>query len=241
MSDEQNEDQGTAEDPIKNLKAEVSRKLENQSKQMSELMQTNLRLSAQLNQMAQNAAPPPRQAVIEEEDEIDAFDAKSIKKAISRAVNTQVDHRANEFVQDQRRQGALQELGADYPELSDGNSALSRLAVQEFENLHPGMRATAEGYKLAVREAAAKLGLMTNSKRNNRNSDDSTNDDFTGLPGGGSSSGGSRRSEQKPKDSELHPDTLTSAELLGLDITDKKLVERLKKRSQRKNWSKYGG
>lgn len=240
MSDKDNEDTGTPEDPIKNLKAEFNRKLDHQSKQMTDLMAANVRLSTQLSQIAKPAAT---QAQHEEDDEeFDAYDPKSVKKAIDKAVNKQVGAKADEFMEQQRRQSALQELGVDYPELGDGNSDLSKLAVQVFETLNPNLRASAEGYKLAVREAAAKLGVMPMNKRNrnDRQDDDSVDEEFTSLPGRSGAAGSSNRASKK-KETELDPDTLASAQLMGLDTSDPKVVARLKKHAQRKNWGRYGG
>jgi hypothetical protein len=220
-------------DPVHNLKSEFNRKFQNTQAQLEAILAKNAELSAQLSQIAATRSQPEA----DREDELDVYDPKSIQKVINRQVTRQVEHAKSEVMEQQRGQQVLAQLAADYPELSDGTSDLSRMAVAQFQQLSPSVRASADGYRLAVREAASQLGLLPNSKRGRNDSQRRSDSEFTGLAGGGS--GSARSSQEKRKSQELDPGVAEAARVFGLDLSDPKRLDSLKKRTNRKNWGKY--
>lgn len=139
----------------------------------------------------------------------------------------------------QRQQQTNQIMGqllAEYPELSDTSSELSVKAVKIFSQLPPEYQNDPRAYKEAVRDAAAELGVIVKSKRVVKDDDGS----YTGGSSGGSgnSSNSSRRGGGKEKVSDA---TLEFAELVGLDIRDKKIVESIanREKARKKGWNRY--
>lgn len=200
------------------------------------LAQQNEKLSKQLEGMmaaiTQVAKPQPQ--VIESEDDLEVLAYKD-PKAYARKVQEQAEKRADALVNarlnaQQQTNAVLTQLTGDYPELADSNSELTRKAVEIYNSLSPAERQSPSAYKVAVRDAAAEVGLLPKSKRKQSSSDD--------FSFGGGSSQSSARGEGR-KGEQLSNETLAFAEALGMNIKDKAVVERLKSRAQRKNWNKY--
>lgn len=155
--------------------------------------------------------------------------AKAVKAQAAQQASQIVDQRIN---QQNQTQAVMGQLIGDYPELGDTTSDLSKRAVELYNQLPADLRSNPIAYKTAVRDAAAELGVLTKSKRKAANSDDGS------FSLGSNSTGSSQRGNQSKKD-DVDPRTLEMAERLGLNIKDPKVVDRLKQRSQRKNWGKY--
>lgn len=225
----------TQADPIKNLHAEFSRKT-------SKLTQENLRLSQQLEQVVsllQQQQAPSKAAASSQSEDGDLEDlAFSNPKAYAQKVTQRATQEASRVVsqqmqQQQQSQAVLNQLVNDYPELSDSNSELTTRAVEFYKQLSEQERTSPSAYKIAVRDAAADLGVLPKSKRKGGGSDDYTmsSSSSSGMSGG--------KSQNRQRDAEVEQKSLAFAKLLGMDINDKKVVERIKQRSQRKSWGSY--
>jgi hypothetical protein len=127
----------------------------------------------------------------------------------------QVQHRTNTV---------MQELGAEYPELSDINSELTQKALSALKTLPENEQATTAGYRYAVKQAAEELNVKPKSKR------PQVDEDFSG----GYGSGALRR---RAPGNKLAPDTEAFAQALGMDLEDPALKDRLIKRQQR-DWNR---
>lgn len=127
----------------------------------------------------------------------------------------------------QRQTGTLQELVSNYPELHDKNSTLTKRAVEIYDSLSPEEKSSPVAYKSAVYQAAAELDVVPVTKRK------TNTDDFTG----GSNRGGGGGNNKKEGD--LDPRTLEFAARMGFNVNDPKVVESLKTRSKRTNWTDW--
>ena len=160
--------------------------------------------------------------------------AQVVAEKASQAANATINL-ANQ--RQQQTNQVMTQLLADYPELSDAASELSVKAVQNFSRMDRASQQDPRSYKEAVRDAAAELGLLVKSKRVVRNDDDGS---YVGGTGGGNnnSSNGSNRSSKKEK---LSDATLEFAELVGLNIRDTKVVERIagREKARKKGWNRY--
>lgn len=200
------------------------------------LAQQNEKLSKQLESVmsAITQVAQPKQGVQESEDDLEVLAYKD-PKAYARKVQEQAEKRADAIVNarlnaQQHTNSVLNQLTSDYPELADSGSELTKKAVEIYNSLSPAEKQSPTAYKVAVRDAAAEVGLLPKSKRKQSNSDDFS---F----GGGSSTASSRAEGRKAE--QLSNETLAFAEAMGMNIKDKGVVERLKTRAQRKNWNKY--
>lgn len=201
------------------------------------LAQQNEKLSKQLESVMSAITQAAQPKVVEPTDQDDlevlAYkDPKAYAKKIQEQAAKQAEAIVNSRLNAQQHTNAvLTQLTSDYPELADSNSELTKRAVEIYNSLSPSEKQSPSAYKIAVRDAAADVGLLPKSKRKQSSSDDFS---FGGGSGGGASSRSEgRRSEQLPAE------TLAFAEALGMNIKDKAVVERLKSRAQRKNWNKY--
>lgn len=219
-------------DPIVNLKAEFSRKFESVN---NALAAQNQQLQAQLSQILSTMTAKQTESAGGQEKLSDLIynDPEKAASIIEQNVSTKAANTAVAAVADyQARQSALANLATQYPELSDSSSELSKKAVETYNALPARLKDTAEGYRMAIRDAAADLGILTASKREKKN--DSSNDDFT--VGGNNAA---RKSPVKSREGELSNSTLEIAKLMGLNTEDPKVMARLKERAKRTNYKKY--
>lgn len=222
MSDDNN---NTSKDPNADLLARTEA-----------LAQQNEKLSKQLESVlgAITQAQVPKQPQRVEEDDLEVLAYKD-PKAYAQKVKEQAARHAEELINSrlnaqQQTNNVLAQLTNDYPELSDSNSELTKKAVEIYNSLSPSEKTSPTAYKVAVRDAAAEVGLLPKSKRKAS----SDGDDFSfGGSSRGNREAGPKRGEQ------LSNETLAFAEALGMNIKDKNVVDRLKQRAQRKNWNKY--
>lgn len=238
MSTEETKGQGTEgtqdqnqSDPLLNLKSEMARKTE-------KLAEDNKKLSQQLaeiSQMLQSQRPQSTngsQSGDEDLEDLAYRDPKAYAKKVEERAAARADALINQRLNQQQQTNAiLNQLVSDYPELSDSSSELTLKAVEIYKSMSDDEKRSSSAYKIAVRDAAADLGVLPKAKRKA-----TANDDFA-LGSGSSGVGSPNRSGNRQ--TELGENTLAFAELMGLNIKDKKVVERLKQRSQRKNWGKY--
>jgi hypothetical protein len=117
------------------------------------------------------------------------------------------------------------EMSREYPEINS-NAKLMQEITNELKNVPESIRSTPAGYEMAILKAVSREGLTPKSKRSTVTVDD---DASMG------NRGGSQRRERAVKVSD---ETLAAAELMGLDINDKGVLERLQQNSNR-NYNRY--
>lgn len=220
----------TKPDPLKNLHSEFSRKTE-------KLAQENQKLSSQLSEVLQILnkntlkQAPSSQSADEDLEELAFKDPKAYAKRVKAEAAQEASTLVSRQIQAQQHsQSVLNQLVSEYPELNEASNELTLKAVENYKNMSDEDKRSAGAYKIAVRDAAAELGVLPKNKRKS-----TSNDDFA-LSGNASTSNpkGNKRGEV-----ELDQRTIAFAKLIGLNTDDKKVMESLKNRSQRKSWSKY--
>lgn len=224
---------GSDADPIKNIKAEMERKFSNITKQ---LQTQNEQLMQAITQVATPKKAPQKEAEVSE-DLVDLMYsdpgayarriAEMATSAATKQVSAQVN-RSNEV------NTTLQRMVSEYPELNDQGSEMYQKAIEIYNTLSEDEKQSASGVKLAIREAAADLGVVPVSKR--RRSED---DDFN-FGGNVSDNKGSANNKRKQRDEvKVSEDTLAFAQLLGRNIDDPKVKAGLEKASKRKDYGRY--
>lgn len=204
-------------DPLANLKAEFSRKMQN-------LEATNQQLARQLASISKPAAPAPSKKPISELIYENPEEAISIIKS---EVKTEIQESTRKVADFQQTMGRLYE---DYPELSNQQDPLYKRADEILQSIPEHERQQPMAIRAAVREAASELGVRPKSKR-----EPSPTDDFT-VTGSG---GGSNRPPSRRGEAELDPATIEFAQRCGLNTNDPELIKRLKGHASRKNWNRY--
>jgi uncharacterized coiled-coil protein SlyX len=213
MSDDQNTGTTTPEgsvapqqDEIKNLKAEMNRKLEN----------TNAQLAALLNELKQKSAPSAAQsspAKVSVFDDEEAY-ARRIKEETAREIESKLEARQ---AQQTKYQTVVNQLVSEYPEANDTSSELYKRAQEHYAQLDDSEKANPLALKAAVTSAAAELGMKPKSKRQ-KSSDD-------GFTMSSSSTGhGTKRKD------DLDQGQMDFARMMGLNVDDPKVRERIKSR-----------
>lgn len=225
MSDDQTSNNGEGAvqetDANQNLKAEFSRKFNNVETQLAEMAKANAQLQALLQNQQASSSPSTQ----ESEDIFDNPDAyvnrrvQAVEERIEKKIADR-DRRAAE------KQGALTTLTSQYPELNDSGSDLYKEAIKALQALPDEVRDTSVGYKTAVYQAAAELGIVAKSKRKSV----SASEDFT--------LGGSKPPVKSKGNSEIPADVLETARLFGQPVDDPEYLKRLAKTSKRTNWIK---
>lgn len=238
MSDQDNNEQDSSEseqstpDPVeilKNLKSEINRKLQNSDSRLEQLARQN----EMLTQALQGLARPQRSEMSEVDmEELAVSNPKAYQQILKKQIKDEVSKELGSTMQvEQQRQQILGQLVVDYPELKTGDSDLTQKAVAIYNSMSQSEQAMPSSYKIAVRDAAAELGLLPSSKRKSGSSEE-----WTGSGTRGSSSGTSPQSKKK---TEVDPRTLAFAQMVGLDVSKPEVVKNIEKRAQRKKWSRY--
>ena len=215
-----------ASDPIKQVKSEFSRKFDNLN---AELKAQNENMQAMLNQITQRLTPTKPSAPEKPVSELIFQDTDAAIARIKRDVKQEM---TGEMQRGQGVSQVIMELTAKYPEFKEDNSEVSKLAVNISKTLPAHMQGTPEGARMAMQQAVIEQGLLPMNKRKT-----SDTDDFS-LPG---STGTSAPRSQARKADEVDQKTLQLAQLLGVDIGDKKRLDGLKKASKRTNWNQFKG
>jgi rRNA maturation endonuclease Nob1 len=204
-----------AADPLKNLQAEMNRK-------MSNLEQANAQLLEQLKAMNQpKKAEAPKKVSVWEDEE--AY-ARSIREQTVREVEEKLSKREQENA---RQQQTIAALMADFPELSQGDHQLTTRAVEIYNSLDEEDKRSPLAYRAAVKDAALELGIKPKSKRQTGSQDDA-------YTLGGSSSG-----KPAKKSGDLDNRTAEFAALMGVDISKPEVKERLLKKHGRKSYNSW--
>jgi hypothetical protein len=202
-------------DPIKNLKAEMERKLGNVAdtlKKQNEALEAYMRAQAPASpkQVEENLedliySDPKRYAQIIEDRAV----AKAEERVLSK---TQKSNQIN---------NTIAALSQDYPELQSDGSELTKKALEIYKSLG---EEGAAAIRAAVREAAVELGVQPMSKRKNT-------DDYSF--GSGGNVGRQPRKEREP---ELDQETIDLARLLnegtGRDVNSPEFKKRLLEREK---------
>lgn len=218
MADEQSpqESQGTPEvDPLKNLKAEFSRKLDNVASELAEQRKINEQLLSSLR-------APVQQPQQKELSDLMYTDPEAYAAAIAAKAEKAVNEKL--AVRD-RQTSVIQQIVQEYPETADQNHPLTKRAVEIYTSFGADEKASPVAYRAAVAEAAVELGVKPKSKR-----------PVDDEPSMGSSSYSPRQSRRAK--AQLDPATEQFAAIMGLDLSDSKTKDNLMKRSQR-NWNRY--
>lgn len=212
-----NTGEGNQPDPINNVKAEFGRKMGNIEAQLAELANTTKSLMDKIQ---------PKAPVQEEsDDELLYSKPAEFKKKLVDTVETKV----SQIIEHQNRaanerQQTLAALVREFPELNQADTELHTETLKALESLPKELQASPYGYRTAVYQAAATLGVQPKSKRKPTPKENA--DDF--------SFSGSRSNAPKKQKAELDPKLLMTAELMGIDITNEKEIEELKKHSGKK-------
>lgn len=218
----------STQDPIKNMKAEMDRKFKNITET---LKQQNDALAQQLTAINQAVTPKKQEAKEENLDDLSYTNPTLYAQKIAEMAANRVDQRLN---QSSQINSTLQQMISEYPELQDQSSRLYKKAIQTFAGLSDSEKASANGVKYAIREAAADEGIVPASKRSSRRNDD--NDDFSF---GGDVSNDSDKRKDRRSDTKVDPRTVELSRLLGRDVNDPKVKASLEKTVKRKNYTKY--
>lgn len=210
------------------------------ARKTSKLAEENAALSQKLDQLTaliqqqRTGGNSSAQATGDDEANLEELiykDPKAYAKAVEARAVRKADEMINSRLQTQNEaQSVLAQLAADYPELNDSSSELTKKAVSIYNSLPANQRSNPLAYKIAVRDAAADMGVLVKSKRKQSNSDDFAMD---------SGSGGSSSRPQSKGSEKVDNRSLAFAELLGLNVNDEKVVKRLQERSKRKNWGNW--
>lgn len=231
MSDDQSKEATSVDenqqDPIKQIKSEFGRKQENVMNELNALR-------SQLSQIADTVitAASAKNKQSEEIDVDPIVDPKGYKESLKKELRKEMEQSLGA---ERERGTVLSTLVANYPELQQSNSELTKTALQIYNNLSPAERSSPSGYKIAVMQAAQEVGILPMSKRKQSSSEDS---DFTMSA---SNSSVRTRPSQKAKEKELDEKTLAFAELIGRPVNDPKYQESLKKTvsGRKRSWQKF--
>lgn len=225
MSEQDNPDTSTS-DPVHNVKQEFNRKLGNVEAKMSQLEQTNAALLQQL----QNMVPAKQEPAVASRSINDVWldNPEAAASMVAEAAEARVMSRLTAQAQESN---TIAQLASEFPELTDNNSALTKRAIEVYGAFSKEDKKSPVAYKAAVREAAMELGIVSKSKREQY-------EDDVSIKGSGASRA---RQEQgnKRRDSGVDADTAEFARLVGVDIDDPKVKERIKSRHSRRTYSRW--
>lgn len=227
--------EGQADDKYKNLKAEMDRKLDNITQQLSQSNQSVQAMMEQaLAQLSQRSQQPAANAPTRKLSDLILEDPDAAEREIENRINTRVNQAVNQVTESSSKtNNAIVQLQNDYPELRDTNSELSQKAIAIYNNLPKHLVGTPEGTRYAIREAAAELAVIPASKR--KKSADA-GDDFVAA---GNTGSGSRKPSKK--EAEASEGTLALLKLMGKDPNDPKVKKHLEQAVKRDTYGKYRG
>jgi len=210
---------------LANMKAEFSRKIDNQSTQFEKLQQSQTQVIAALNALAKPAEKPAKTDNEEIEDFYDDPTAyrQKLKDELKQEMLKEVDFRDDKK---QSYQNTIVELVNEFPELNKESTPMYKKAMEILETYPKGQRSEASVMRAASYQAAAMVGLQPKSQR------EETDDDSFSL----SAVGGSKRPSKVPQ---VDDNMMALAKLLGVDTEDEKVMESLKGRTKRDSWTNW--
>lgn len=211
------------DDLVKNLKSEMERKFSNIEKSNQALM-AQLQSISTLNQKPKDEVPKAKLKDVWYEDPDKAADA-----VVNEATSRMRQELNIERQEQQKKQTVIQSLYKEYPELQDFDNPLTIKAVENFDKLPDDEKMHPMAYRLAVKEAAEDLDIKPKAKRKVKED----RDDF-------SLSGSDREGRQGTRrSSRLDEKTEEFGKLVGLDMDDEKVVERVKGYAQKRNFNRW--
>lgn len=239
MADEQNPTGGDNADPIANVKGEFNRKLGNLEQKVGSLEETNKALLNQLKSM-QAASTPAASTQSDEDAEIEGawfnepkVAAAKLTNKITKLVTSQV---AAQTENQNRQQSTIAGLVEEFPELRKGDHQMTKRAIEIFNSMPISDQSNPVSYKAAVSQAALELGVQPMSKRKEQEIDES--DDFT-LDGRGASGVRSDERRSRRSGTGISKATEAFAKLVGVNIDDDKVKERIKNKHGRRSYTRY--
>jgi len=184
--------------------------------------QFNQAMAQEIRDLKVKAQPPVVNDPVDDDDTLLDMSKADLDKRVDDMVNKRVG-------QAEKNRGDLDQvimsIAAQYPEARQTGSDLNKKLIEIHSGLPKDLQNTAVGYELAASRAANNLGVLPMSSRSDKTSDFSLS--------------GSRSSAPKDEEkSDLSEKTKLFAEAMGLDMTNKKQVERIKER-KRDNWKRY--
>lgn len=208
---------------LKNLKAEFGRKLSNTESALAEIRKQNELLAQQLQ-----AASRPATEAKKLSDVLYENPEKYAEIVKNQAQEEAMKAMAAQQAQQAKQQARVQAIVAEYPELMQTDHALTKRALEIYAQMPDEDKASPVAYQAAVTSAALETGVRPKSKRQ------ASEDDTFSLSGGGS--GGKAPSRTPPK---VDPRTLEFARSIGIDITDKAVLERMANNHGRKSYGAW--
>ena len=227
----------TPEDPTKNLKAEMDRKLGNLNDQLSQVLE-------KINQQ------PQQVSAASIADYNPAAPASKQQENLSDLIYSDPD-RYTQIVQERAERAALTRIEAQQQAQAKQNEVLNKI-VQEFpevntpgtkmydkiqdvvKNMSPEERGDSNRWESLVYRAAMEVGVKPRSLRKAEDGDDFV------LSGGSSA----QRRSAAPKEPEMDPATEAFADIMFNyhpgkgKMSKEEYLQRVKEKSQRKNWNK---
>lgn len=235
MADQDPKVTDTGDDRLKNLQAEMQRKIDNQAAAIAQSSQeTKVQLDAimaALNKKSEPAAQSKPNKKLSDMlfDDPDAA-INQIAQEVGQSVTKQV---MGQVSSNQQLSNTAAALENEYPEFSDRTSEHYKRVQAHYNQLPQGLQGTPQGLENAAYRAAAEFGLIPKSRRQTT----TTNDDFSVS----SSAPTRQRAADKGKTGEMKPEQAAFAQLLGAPVNDPKFKEIFKKASNRTEWNKYKG
>jgi hypothetical protein len=211
--DEPKQDDG--QDPIKQLKGEFSRKHREQSELLNQILTTQAQLQEAWTKMA-----APKQASTHVEDaNLDEL-LYSDPKKYAAIIKQQAKEEAVAAVRQENStqsgvNQAIAQLAAEYPELSDNESALTKASVEILKGASEAEKMNPKTYEYAVLKAAQSLEVQPKSKRKQ------VEDDFVAP----SYSSPQARSKKRTTEQVVSANK-DVAKALGVNLDDPKTKER---------------
>lgn len=242
-SDSQNSsDKNQSQDAIKNMKSEFDRKLQNMQDNTNKLLTQNTELNSKLETLLTSVETPKKAAPLTEDlEDLQYTDPEKYNRIKKEELDAAIDNKINTRITEtnttrDKKQQVLAQLSVDYPEINNANSDLYKKAIEVGKQYDAEFVQSPEGIRLAVTQAAADIGMLPVSKRSKIEGDEDIN--MSEFIGGGSGDSGDRNPDRNKK-SRLDPKSIEVARLMGLDVNDKKVIESLEKRSNRKSWTRW--
>lgn len=204
------------------------------------LSKTLEQLNQKLSANTEKQSAPKKQQV--EEDDLDTLILADPRKAVERITSKVKEDVFNTVRQENTQKDSFavkfSELQNEYPEIADMSSDLYKRAKEIMQESQTGAYDSSALERSVLRAASEKGVLPMQHRRKQQQSDGEESDG--GYIGGGNGFSENRPNRRKSSD-KLPAATLAFAELVGMNIKDPKVVERLTKtyNDRRGNWNKY--
>lgn len=207
-----------AADPIKNLKAEMDRKLGNLETTSSQLLAMMQKMQTPApKHVAPLSSPKFGDLIFDKPEEA----AQLIKNQARDEIKAELAEQNKVYT---RQQSTIQKLANDYPELTSNDHELTVKAVEYYNALPADEQSHPLAYQSAVKEAAIELGLKPARLRKK------DSDDF--VMGGD----GQRVSRGQAKQEDAYLGQLSEA--FGIKLDDK-VKERIKSKHGRRSYTNW--